>query len=77
MASSTEVSAKIFTITISVGIFLSYLHSTACTPVILLHHQNSAAAKHETVDTVWFKTDVLLSTVKQISEQRARCRQTT
>jgi hypothetical protein len=44
MATSTEVSAKIFTVTKSAGIFWSHLHSTACTPVILLHHQNPAAA---------------------------------
>lgn len=56
MAASTEVSAKIFTVTKSVGIFRSHLHSTACAPVILLHHQNPAAAKHRISGPFWFKT---------------------
>ena len=65
MAASTEVSPKIFAVTKSVGIFWSHLHTTACTPVILLHHQNPAAAKHRISDPFWFKTDVMCVLTQQ------------
>jgi hypothetical protein len=42
----------------SSGLFGSHFPGTGCTPVILLHHQNPAAAKHRLSDPFWFKTDV-------------------
>ena len=59
MAAGTEVSPKIFAVTKSAGIFRCHLHATAWTPVILLHHQNPAAAKHRISDPFWLKTDVM------------------